>query len=158
MGSIRLRTFTRRIAESRNRHKNHLTSESTSRLKKERERVQTQRGEVRKLLHGKKEFRYSRINNQKSRRYRLNKISKSPTWCSRVLTLCLKSSLKKLLWLEWHSYIYLRRHSSLFPLASFSHQFSHRVHTGFHSLEGSKVTLEFPLLSFHSFFTVSNFP
>ena len=134
MGSIRLRTFTRRIAVSRSQ----------------------------KAFIWKKEFRYSRINSQKSRRYRLNKISKSPTWCSRVLKLCLKSPLKKflkkLLWLEWHSYIYLRRHSSLFPLASFSHHFSHRVHTGFHSLEGSKVTLEFPLPSFHSFFAVSNFP
>ena len=153
MGSIYLRTFTQRIAVSRNRHTNHFTSESTSGLKRERE---SRRREVKsESLYMERKSSGTHGSTVRSPvAIASHRSSKLPTWCSRVLKLC----LKKLLWLEWHSYIYLRRHSSLFPLASFSDQFSHRVHTGFHSLEGSKVTLEFPLPSFHSFFAVSNFP
>ena len=73
---------------------------SQHRDSKERERVQTQRGEVRKSLHGKKEFRYSRINSQKSRRYRLNKIPKSPFQVPDlslgVLPTCLKVTLARM--------------------------------------------------------------
>ena len=156
MGSIRLRTFTRRIGESRNRHKNHFTGESTSRFKRERESPDAERWSQKAFTW---KERVLVLTDQQS-----EVPSLSPPRDLQVSQLLASSpkaptcSLKKLFWLEWHSYIYLWRHFSLFPLASFSHQSSHRVHTGFHTLEGSKVTLEFPLPSFHSFFAVSNFP